>query len=667
MARLRAIKGHFLTLRGQTLAAVVIVHAIFIPLLFGGLVFFVTQGFTEQFVNQTRTDARLLAALVPENPEPEELDAIFYEATLSGPLLQAELIGPDGGNQWSLTDPIADPRIPEFREDFFFGQHDDGVYFIATPLPGVSQSPSNQLRLGFDETPTRNQIETLYRRAGALTLGYLILTLGLAAYWIYRLNQPIRQLSDASRRVASGEVNEAIDVHTGLSEIRALATDINHMRLQLLKKTDSMEYLAMHDALTGLPNRSLLIDRVKQTLKNAERNNTRVALLLMDLDHFKEINDTLGHAVGDRILCMLPERLTPCLRKVDTLARLGGDEFAFLLPDTDIQGAVKVVGRLTDAMRAPFQIQGQNLHLGMSAGIALYPDHGDEFNSLLRQVDIAMYAAKANRRDYFVYSPNIDPHSRDRLALASELRRDIEADILEVHYQPQIRLADRSLCAVEALCRWPHPERGYIPPEVFIPLANRLGLMDELARAVIRQALRDYAGHDEFQSLALCINLAANNLHDPALPGFLDDCLAEFSITPESIVLEITEQEYMTEPSDALRHVAALRDRGFGLAIDDFGTGHSPFTYLKHLPATEVKVDKSFVADMVRDRHDYSLVAAIIALGKKLGLSVVAEGVQDHATLELLLELECERAQGYYFARPMTIDALARYIAEHDS
>lgn len=647
------------------MTAVVAVHAIFIPLLFAGLVFFVKQGFTEQFVNQIRTDARLLAALVPEDPAPSELDAIFYEATLSGPLLQVELAGPEGSIQWSLTDPIADAQMPDFREDFFFGQHDDGVYFIATPLPGRADNPPDQLRLGFDEAPTRNQIETLYLRAGALTLGYLIFTLGLAAYWIYRLNRPIRQLSDASRRVASGEVDEAIDVRTGLGEIRALAADINHMRLQLLKKTDSMEYLAMHDALTGLPNRSLLMDRVKQTLKDAERNRTTVALLLMDLDHFKEINDTLGHAVGDRILCMLPERLMPCLRKVDTLARLGGDEFACLLPDTDVQGAVLVAGRLTEAMRAPFQIQGQNLHLGMSAGIALYPEHGDEFNSLLRQVDIAMYAAKANRRGYFVYSPDIDPHSRDRLALASELRRDIEAGILEVHYQPQVQLADRSLCAVEALCRWPHPERGYIPPELFIPLANRLGLMDELARAVIRQALQDYSTHEELQGLALCINLAANNLHDPVLPIFLDDCLAEFDIAPESIVLEITEQEYMTEPGDALRHVAALRDRGFGLAIDDFGTGHSPFTYLKHLPATEVKVDKSFVADMVRDRHDYSLVAAIIALGQKLGLSVVAEGVQDKATLELLLELGCHRAQGFYFARPMPIDALSRFVAEY--
>jgi diguanylate cyclase (GGDEF)-like protein len=665
MGRLHSIREHLQTLRGQTLVAVVGIHALFIPLLFAGLVFFVTQSFTEQFVNQSRTAARLLAALVPEDLDPQELDSIFYEATLSGPLVQAEIATPGNDIQWSLTDPVADAQIPDFREDFFFGQHGDGVYFIATPLPGHADNPPRQLRLGFDETPTRQQVHALYARAGALTLGYLVLTLGLAAYWIYRLNRPIRELGNASRRVASGEVDEAIDVQTGVAEIRSLAADINHMRQQLLKKTDSMEHLAMHDGLTGLPNRSLLMDRVEQTIKEAERQKTPVALLLMDLDHFKEINDTLGHAVGDHILCMLPQRLRPCLREVDTLARLGGDEFAFVLPNTGRQGAVKVAGRLAEAMQAPFQVQGQNLHLGMSVGIALYPSHGDEFNTLLRQVDIAMYAAKANRRDYFVYSADIDPHSRDRLALASELRRDMEAGNIEVHYQPQIRLADRSFCAVEALCRWPHAERGYIPPEQFIPLASRLGLMDELAREVIRRALRDFSSHDDLQGLTLCINLAANNLHDPALPGFLDDCMMEFRLSPESIVLEITEQEYMTEPGDALRHVAALRDRGFGLAIDDFGTGHSPFTYLKHLPVTELKVDKSFVADMVRDRHDYSLVAAIIALGQKLGLSVVAEGVQDQATLELLLDLECDRAQGFYFARPMPIDELTRFIAEH--
>lgn len=665
MARVRSVTGYLSTFRGQTMAAVVAIHMVFIPLLFGGLVFFVKQSFTEQFVNQSRTDARLLAALVQDEPKPAMLDEIFFEAALTGPLVDASLVGPDDTILWSLNDPTAVGRPSDFRESFFFGQHVDSVYAIGIPLPGDPGGSPRQLQLGFDESPTARQVEALYLRAGLLALVYLSLTLGLAAYWIYRLNRPIRELGEASRKVASGDVGGAIDVRTGLTEIQSLAADINHMRKELLKKSETMEHLAMHDALTGLPNRSLLTDRVNQALKSAERSHAPVALLLMDLDHFKEINDTLGHAVGDELLCMLPDRLKPCLREVDTMARLGGDEFAFLLPESDALGAASVAARLAEVLRAPFRLQGQNLHLGMSAGIAVSPEHGSEFSSLLRHVDVAMYAAKAGRRDYVIYSPSIDPHSRDRLTLANELRRDIAAGVLKVHYQPQFRLEDRSLCAVEALCRWPHHERGNIPPDQFIPLANRLGLMDELTREMVRQALRDYSTHEEFEGLAVCINLGANNLHDPALPGFLEDCLSEYGVAAESIILEITEQEYMTEPGEALRQVSELRERNFGLAIDDFGTGHSPFTYLKHLPATEVKVDKSFVADMTRDRHDYSLVAAIIALGQQLGLSVVAEGVEDQATLELLLELKCARAQGFYFARPMPVDEVVRFIAEY--
>lgn len=647
------------------MAAVVAIHLVFIPLLFGGLVFFVKQSFTEQFVNQSRTDARLLASLVPDNPEPETLDRIFFEAALTGVLDDASLAGPEGTIMWSLSDPAAVGRQSAFKESFFFGQHGDDLYSIGIPLSSGVTSSQEQLQLHFNESPTNSQIKALYIRASVLTLIYLSLTLGLAVYWIYRLNRPIRELGEASRKVASGDVESPIHVHTGLTEIQLLAADINHMRKELLKKSESMEHLAMHDALTGLPNRTMLTDRVNQALKFAERTGKPVALLLMDLDHFKEINDTLGHAVGDELLSMLHGRLKPCLRGADTMARLGGDEFAFLLPDTDASGAVTVTLRLAEALRAPFRIQGQHLHLRMSAGIAAFPEHGNEFNTLLRHVDVAMYAAKAGRRDYFVYSPGIDPHSRDRLTLANELRRDIAAGVLEVHYQPQFRLDDRSLCAVEALCRWPHRERGNILPDQFIPLASRLGLMDELTREMVRQALRDYSTHEEFRGLALCINLEANNLHDPTLPRFLDDCLVEYGVPAESIILEITEQEYMTEPGEALRQVSELRERNFGLAIDDFGTGHSPFTYLKHLPATEIKVDKSFVADMARDRHDYSLVAAIVALGQQLGLSVVAEGVEDRATLELLLDLKCPRAQGFYFARPMPVSDVVRFIAEY--
>ncbi|MDX1571909.1 MAG: EAL domain-containing protein [Xanthomonadales bacterium] len=664
MARQSAITRVFGSLRGQTLLSVLGIHALIIPLFFTGLVFFVKQALTQQFVNEIRSEARLLAMMTNDAENEAELDALFFEAQLSGELLYTAVADATGAVIWEMRDALLGSRDPEFREDFFFGQHGDDVYFISTGLSAES-GLARQLRLGFDERPTVNQIHALYLRAGLLTLGYLVLTLFLAGLWFDRLDRPIRELRAQSRRVATGEVRDPIDVRTGLLELRDLADDINHMRDELLKKTDSMEHLAMHDALTGLPNRALLMDRLQQSLKKAQRVDSPLALLLMDLDHFKEINDTLGHNVGDQVLRMLPERLQPCLRETDTMARLGGDEFAFLLPDCDMVDAAHVVHRLSDAMRKPFQLEGQNLHLGLSIGVALYPDHGKEPDTLLRQVDIAMYSAKSNKREYVLYSPDIDPHSKDRLALASELRRDIETGRIEVHFQPQIRVSERTLCAVEALCRWRH-NGDYVPTEQFIPMADRLGLSDLLCREVVHQSLEAFSGHSIFDGLQLCLNLSVNNLRDADLPKLLLDELKLFGVAPESVVLEITEHEYMAEPGEALRRLKQFRQMGFGIAIDDFGTGHSSFSYLKNLPATEVKIDKSFVTHMARDHHDYALVAAVIALGQKLGLCVVAEGVEDVECLDQLDELGCDRAQGFYLSEARGVDDLQRWISDYE-
>jgi diguanylate cyclase (GGDEF)-like protein len=399
---------HPRTLRGQTLLAVFGVHALIIPLFFGGLVFFVNQAFTEQFVNQIRSETRLFASLIPSDLDPEAARDIFYASAAGSTLLSVEIMSRDGNVRWSFASPTVSGTPPSFREDFRFGEHDDDVYFIASPLLDADGEPAAQLRLGFDETPTREQIAIVNRRAALLTFGYLVLTLVLAAYWIDRLNRPLRALGLATRRVASGEFRGAIEVRTGVPEVLSLARDINHMRAELLKSTDEMEHMAMHDGLTGLPNRALLTDRVLQAMAHAERAGESFALLFMDLDRFKDINDTLGHAAGDQVLRRVPTRILPLLRAADTMARLGGDEFAFVLRDADATVAIALVERMVAAMKPPFDVLGKQLHVSQSIGIAIFPEHARQFDELLRDADIAMYAAKIGRRPYVVFPPRSD-------------------------------------------------------------------------------------------------------------------------------------------------------------------------------------------------------------------------------------------------------------------
>ncbi|MFC0679550.1 putative bifunctional diguanylate cyclase/phosphodiesterase [Lysobacter korlensis] len=663
MAGTGSLTLHPRTLRGQTLLAVFGVHALIIPLFFGGLVFFVNQAFTAQFVNQIRSETRLFASLIPSDFDHGAAREIFYASAAGSTLMSVEILSKDGDVHWTFESPMVSDAPPAFREDFLFGEHGDDVYFIATPLFDADGEPAAQLRLAFDETPTLEQIAIVNRRAALLTLGYLVLTLLLAAYWIHRLNRPMRALGLASRRVASGEFREAIEVRTSLPEILSLASDINHMRAELLKNTDEMQHMAMHDGLTGLPNRALLADRVLQAMAQAQRADQSFTLLFMDLDHFKEINDTLGHGVGDHVLRQIPGRIQPLLRAGDTMARLGGDEFAFVLQDADADTAVAIVERLVDAMKSPFEVHGQQLHVGQSIGIAIFPEHARQFDELLREADVAMYAAKVARRPYAVFSPDIDPHSRERLELVNELRRDIERGRLRVHYQPQVEIGSGRLVGIEALVRWHPDQREPSAPDEFIPIAERLGLMDALTRLVVRQSFADFASASQLRGTTLSINLSTSNLRDPTLPGYFADMLREFGLDASQVVLEVTEHESIVEATNALEQLAALRAIGFGLAIDDFGKGHASFNYLKHLPATELKIDRSFVADMAHDRHDHSLVAAIVALARDLGLCVVAEGVPDGTVLEMLRKLGCDRAQGFYIARPMPMDDLLAMLA----
>jgi diguanylate cyclase (GGDEF)-like protein len=418
----------------------------------------------------------------------------------------------------------------------------------------------------------------------------------------------------------------------------------------------ALRHQAVHDALTGLPNRTLLHQRAERVL----RGDGLAAMLLIDLDRFKEVNDTLGHDYGDALLVEVAERLQDVLRRGDTLARMGGDEFAVLLDGLPDRSAVgELAGRLQDALRRPFALRGVAVELEASIGAALYPEHGTTVGGLLQRADVAMYDAKRGRRGIAAYSPERDPYSADRLGLLAELRQAIERDELVLHYQPKISLLTGELTGVEALVRWQHPTRGLLPPDEFVPFAERTGAVADLTRWVVDNALAQCrAWRDEGIDVPVAVNLAAANIVDVTLPDAIGRALERHGLSADRLECELSEHTVMADPVRASDVLGGLRELGVGLSLDDFGTGHSSLSYLKRLPLDEVKIDRSFVAAMADDENDAVIVRSTIDLARNLGLRVVAEGVETAEIMETLTDLRCDVAQGYHISRPVPADEL---------
>jgi diguanylate cyclase (GGDEF)-like protein len=439
---------------------------------------------------------------------------------------------------------------------------------------------------------------------------------------------------------------------------------VAHASARLRRQADENEYQALHDALTGLPNRTLFHDRVEQAIRTSRRDGNRVALMILDVDRFKEVNDTLGHHNGDLLLKQIGERLKTGLRDSDSVARLGGDEFGILLPVIDgADAALAVAQKVHQALREPVVINGISLDLAATVGIALAPEHGNDVETLLQRADVAMYLGKEDRTGCELYLPERDEYSPDRLALVGDLRRAIDEHELVLHYQPQAELQTGRVVGVEALVRWQHPQRGLLPPDEFVPLAERTGLIKELTLSVLEEALRQLrTWEDDGLRLSVSVNLSARDLLDLELPESVERLLGRYAIAPQRLELEITESVILADPMRARLVLNRLSAMGVELAIDDFGSGYSSLGYLKRLPVQQIKIDRSFVMNMERDENDAVIVRSTIDLGRNLGLKVVAEGVESEAVWSDLARLDCDAAQGYYLSRPIAPGELARWM-----
>ena len=429
------------------------------------------------------------------------------------------------------------------------------------------------------------------------------------------------------------------------------------------RQTAALQHQALHDALTELPNRTLLSDRIRQSILLAQREHHELALLVMDLDRFKDINDTLGHQYGDQVLQHVSERMRHALRESDTIARLGGDEFAILLPNTGLVQAKAIAEKLLRVTEEPIVIGEQMLHVGGSIGITLYPQHGEDEITLLQRADVAMYVAKREHLGAAVYDPSSDQHSLRNLALLGELRGAIERDQLLLHFQPKVNLASGQVYGVEALVRWQHPEHGLMYPDEFVPLAEQTGLIAPLSLWALKTALYICDQYrPEGVELDIAVNLSVRNLQDPRFPNKVARLIDEHCGDAKRLRLEITETAIMADPARALDVLNRLSTMGVRLSIDDFGTGYSSLAHLKQMPVDELKIDKQFVIGMLEDENDAMIVRSIIDLAHNIGIKVVAEGVESQALYERLKEMGCDVVQGYYMCPPVMVDDLMEWM-----
>lgn len=526
-------------------------------------------------------------------------------------------------------------------------------------------------RYGLNVSLLKATLTHLRTQGMILALIEIILTFLLLSTLAYLLTRHLRTLAQAARAIQSGDYSVRVaaagrdEVAVAAHAFNAMAQTVEHDVAERKRVEAEIEYLAYSDVLTGLPNRTALYKNLEQAVEKALNHSHALAILLLDLNNFREINDTLGHQNGDRILVQVADRLRRALWVSDIVARMGGDEFAVLLPRLADKVHIDfVVEKIVAALRPSFLIEGVPLDVQTAIGIALYPEHGHDADTLLQHADVALYNAKAGHLMHLIYSSESDHYNPQQLALMAELRMALQNEHLTLHYQPVIDLKAGKAVGVEALVRWQHPSRGLLSPDIFIPTAEKTGLITPLTSWVLANALRQqHLWHRAGINLRISVNISVRNLQQPDIVDEIRAILLGSNVAPEYLTLEITESAIMVDPGRAKTVLTELHNLGIHFAIDDFGIGHSSLAYLQQLPVDMLKVDKSFVMDF-ENPANAAIVRATIDLAHNLGLSVTAEGVEDEATLNTLKLLGCNYAQGYYLSHPQAVDKLGVWLRE---
>ena len=603
--------------------------------------------------NLSALNLTLLTRASPEAPWSSALTSL-------PPALTAEL----AGESWP-TQPANDAAMRSVKlNGEEFGVH---AKWLTPSGPGHDAAVLALVSLSIDEA-VRTPRDLLVGLATITLLGLVAFMIG-AALAARRVTTPLRELSSAADLLGAGNYDAPVHGMERHDELGHLARAFDQMRTSVGEKQQQILQLAYWDSLTGLPNRVQFRDAVRDAIAQAQAGAgtagapRTVAVVMLDLDRFKHVNDVLGYRVGDLLLGRVAERLSQqMVRGGDLVARLGGDEFAVLLRQGDAALAASVAQRIGAAFDEPLKLEEHTVDMGAGIGIACWPQHASDADALLSRAEVAMYAAKRRAESPLMYDPSFDAASSMTLSLLTELRQAVEQNELRLYLQPKLKLHTGRISGAETLVRWQHPTRGLVPPMSFIPFAEQTGFIRTLTMWVFEEAARHWlALQAEGIPMTLSVNLSTRDLLDPDLPQKFDALLVKHRVPAEAFCLEITESAIMDDPTRALATLNKLSELGFRLSIDDFGTGYSSLAYLKRLPVDELKIDKSFVMSMEKDLDDAKIVRSTIDLAHNLGLSVVAEGVENVKAWDMLRELECDEAQGYHMGRPMPATEFHRW------
>lgn len=656
-----------------------VVHIILAFALAFGVNHIVANEIKDDFTNYVRSDSYQLSLLVEGKRTPDAIRESLQNATLGGMILKAEVALSNGSviNSDSSTGQ-SDRRV--FKEDLAFDENDGNAYRISVPINSTWDGLSGTMYLAYDKAPVLEHILKLSQNTRLLAAIYFIVCLFFTWTSSHLLSAPMRSLRDWARKIAQGESDAKFEVKTRITEAVSLAQDLESMHKELLRRGAELHQLAYNDSLTGLSNRSALLEQLKAALEILKNADQKLAVLYIDLDRFKRINDSLGHSAGDELLRQVSKRIQQCLRHSDVLglagnesappgcvARLGGDEFCALLMGITQADAEKVAQRILDALRLPVLIGSDQVHVTASIGIAFYPDHGTDSQTLIKSADEAMYSAKACGKNRF--ECYLDVHrthlAAEHLHLEEELHKAIELEQLVLHYQPQLEMNTGELVGAEALLRWQHPKHGLLLPAEFLTIAEASDLIVPIGEWVIRTAcaqLKSWHKND-LPDLRIAVNVSAKQFRQKPFGSRVAAILEEFSIGPNRIEFEITESLLMDSNEAIIDNIKALRFCGVRFSVDDFGTGYSSLGYLMRFPLDALKIDRSFIRDITEDSTKVAIVRAFIGLAKNLNLAVIAEGVETQLQWQFLSENECDEAQGYLIAKPMPIEAFAEFAA----
>lgn len=667
------------------------------------------QAQEEAIIDNLKTQNTMLgnfmASIAPEALLSYDFDALndyMKEVGNGEDVVYAAIFTPDGDAMTSyvqrrnsdITDLINESNEIDIKRIVDTLSHNPEIIHQRFPILFEKKVLGNFI-IGLNKT----RVEELTRKKllGTMLASTIFsILLGFGIYVVFRINtlRPIMQLVQGAHRISTGTFDKEVQVYSH-DELGRLAITFNQMMHQIKHTNEEkdavlhqiqdlnqsleerveqrtreleivnqkLEKLALHDSLTNLPNRFCIQDNLNRGIADSKLTGSAFTVIMMDLDRFKEINDTLGHDCGDQLLVEVGRRLQSVLRPTDLIGRLGGDEFAILLPDTDEAGASIVAQKLLSTLEPPFNLADMAFSIGASLGIAAYPRHGNTTSVLLKSADVAMYHAKNNKLGYCIYNPISDINTPDRLSLMTELRDAMQNDELELFYQPKVDLASHQIVGVEALLRWQHKERGFIPPDEFIPMAEQSGLIRRLTYWVISTALLQLeAWHRAGIKISISINLSMHNLQDTDFPSQLAQLLDQTNVENHFIQFEITESVIMSHPDYVMGVLATLGKMKVSFAIDDFGTGYSSLSTLKRLPVHDLKIDKSFVMDMATDTDDEAIVHSIVDMAHTLGLSVTAEGVESATVVNQLISLGCDMVQGYHISRPLPADRITHML-----